>query len=474
MAKAKNKIKISMIGTNASDVTGSMTHLQMQDYQLLLEAGIYQGGSLKDEHNINSAKFPFKPKDIDYLFLGHVHADHSLLTPRLIKEGFEGRIIAPKGTSKLFKIMALDSAKIMDRDIFSLNKKYDMSADPIYNADDVYNTLNYFDEYEIGEVIKLNDSISFRFVNSGHIILSAQIELILTENNHTRKILYTSDLGNSIPKNYITPFEPVEKCNVCIGETTYAKASRNFSLKDRDTDLKKIKDVILNTCNEKKGKVLIPVFSLDRAQNLLTYIYDIFKDDESFKTLVLLDSPLSQRITECYLELLEGEQLDKLKEVLAWDNIRIVSDYKDSEAWQNGKQPCVILAASGFLKNGRSKTWAAKILPDSRSHILFVGFSNENSLATKVKNGNKQKTITIDKKSIPNRCGISDLKSFSSHMQRSELLKYYSDMNCEKVVLVHGNFKDKVEFSHDLQDEISRKNHTSKVVVANRSTAILV
>ena len=116
-----------------------------------------------------------------------------------------------------------------------------MSADPIYNESDVYNTLNYFDEYEIGELIKLNDSISFRFVNSGHIILSAQIELILTENNHTRKILYTSDLGNSIPKNYITPFEPVEKCNVCIGETTYAKASRNFSLKDRDTDLKKLK-----------------------------------------------------------------------------------------------------------------------------------------------------------------------------------------------------------------------------------------
>ena len=115
-----------------------------------------------------------------------------------------------------------------------------------------------------------------------------------------------------------------------------------------------------------------------------------------------------------------------------------------------------------------------KILPDSRSHILFVGFSNENSLATKIKNGNKQKTISIDGKSIANRCSISDLKSFSSHMQRSELLKYYSDMNCEKIVLVHGNFKDKVEFSRDLQSEISKKNRSSKVVVANRSTTLLV
>lgn len=474
MGKAKNKIKVSFIGANASDVTGSMTHIQMQDYQILLEAGIYQGGTLKEEYKTNSAKFPFKPKEIDFIFLGHVHADHSLLSPRLVNEGFEGKIIVPKGTSKLFKIMALDSARIMARDIVTLNKKYHMSVEPIYTEDDVHNTLRFFEEYEIGELVKLNDSVSFRFVNSGHIILSAQIELILTENNNTRKILYTSDLGNNIPKNYITPFEPVKKCNVCIGETTYAKASRDFSLKDRETDLRKIKEVILNTCNEKKGKVLIPVFSLDRAQNLLTYIYDIFKGDESFKTLVLLDSPLSQKITECYLELLEGEQLEKLKEVLAWDNFRMVSDYKDSEAWQSGKQPCVVLAASGFLKNGRAKTWATKILPDSRSHILFVGFSNENSLASKVKNGHKQKTISIDGKSVANRCSISDLKSFSSHMQRSELIKYYSEMNCEKIVLVHGNFKDKVDFSHDLQDEISKKNHTSKVIVANRSTTLLI
>ena len=133
-----------------------------------------------------------------------------------------------------------------------------------------------------------------------------------------------------------------------------------------------------------------------------------------------------------------------------------------------------VLSASGFMVAGRSKSWASKLLPNSNAHILYVGYSSENSLASKIKNGKKQKTITIDGKAILNRCNVTHLKSSSGHIQMSDSLKYYSDINCEKIALVHGEFKGKCEYSKVLQEEIYKKNKTSKVICVNKSTEILL
>lgn len=471
--KRKNKIRVSFIGENARDVTGSMTLVEMTGVNLLLECGLYQSNSIKEDYKINSSKFPFKPKNIDYIFLTHAHIDHSGRIPALFAQGCQAKVICPKGTKDLFRALALDSAYIISRDCEFINKKYKMKASPIYVEEDVYNSVKNFIEYDYNEIIEITDRISVRFIPSGHILGSAQIELWLTEGNQTKRILYTGDLGNQIPKHFIKPFEPVNKTHLAICESTYSDAMRQVRIKDRETDLKKIETVIKEICFDKKGKVLFPTFSLDRMQNLLVYLYQIFGQDENFDMPILVDSPLAAKLTGIYLRLLDGEEYKILEEALTWENVHIVENYEDSLYWQKQKKPVVVLAASGFMQAGRSRNWAKVILPDSRSHMIFIGFASEGSLAGKLRKA-KTKTIAIDGRQYANRCGITTLYSFSSHIQHDEMLKYYSEINCEKICLVHGEYKKKCEFGKELQELISKKNKTNKVVVANKSTSLLI
>lgn len=475
VGKKKDKIRIRFIGENSEDVTGSETLIEMPGYQVLLECGLYQSSNMKRDYKINSRRLDYRPSDIDYIFLNHLHIDHSGKICRLYANGCSARIIAPKGSKELFKVMCTDSAYIMSKDAETLSRKYNMSANPIYTIKDVDEAIKYFDEYDFEETIKLNDSISFRFIPSGHIINAAQLELWLTDGNHTSKILYTSDLGNlSIPKYYSDVFTPVYHSNIVIGECTYGDAIRSANAKDREKDLEKIKSIVETVCLQNNHRVLIPIFALDRAQNILTHLYDLFGADETFNVPILIDSPLTIQITNLYSKLLKGESLKKFEKVLQWNNIKFVNEYEESQMWRNKKDPCVCLSASGFMQAGRSRQWAKTLLPDSKNHIIFVGYSSPNSLAGRIKNGKVHKTISIDGKPIPNRCGITNLLSFSSHMQFSGLLDYYSNINAEKICLVHGDMKGKLSFAKILQEEVNKKNRTSKIVVVNRGTEILL
>lgn len=476
MSKNKNnKIRVRFIGKNSDDVTGSMTLIETQTHKILLECGLYQSNNIKEDYLINSRKLEFKPSEIDYIFIGHGHIDHIGLLPRLYANGCKATIIAPKGTAELFTVMGADSAYIIGKDVETLQRKYGISAQPLYTADDVATCLEYFKEYKLEETVKLDDAVSFNFIPSGHIINSAQTELWITENNRTTKILYTSDMGNiSVDKYYVDKFKPIQKANLVIGECTYSEELRSTKPKDREKDLEKIRSVIDTVCVQNKHRVLIPIFSLDRAQNILTHLFDLFGHDENFNIPILIDSPLTIKITNLYSTLLNGDQLDKYNEVMNWSNIKFVQEYEDSKSWMGKKEPAIILSASGFMTAGRSRQWAKTLLPDYLSHILFVGFSSEGSMASKIKSGKKQKTITIDGKPIANRCGITELHSFSGHMQFNDLLKYYSDIECEKVALVHGNFNSKCDFAKVLQIEISKKNKNSKVVIVNKTTELLI
>ena len=224
-----------------------------------------------------------------------------LLLQKLYAQGCKAKIIVPKGVSKLFEIMARDSAFIMQKDVETIARRYKKDVYPIYNESDVDTTLSYFQEYDYNEKIELNDSISFRFLPSGHIICASQLELWINCNNHISKIAYTSDLGNTvIPKYYVTPFKPIEKCNLLIGESTYANTERSVNIKDRVKDLEKIHAVINTVCCDNKHKVLIPVFSLDRTQNILSILYDMFHDDKNFHIPIIVDSPLACKITKLH------------------------------------------------------------------------------------------------------------------------------------------------------------------------------
>ncbi len=469
MAKSKNKIQINFIGEASNDVTGSCIHIQTPHKQILLECGLYQTcGSTLENYKINNKHFDFKPKEIDYIFLLHNHADHIALVPKLYKNDCHAQIIAPKGTRSIAEILLKDSAHIMDGDARELSDKFHRNYAPIYDEGDVDRCLNHYSEFDFDEIIQLDEYVKFRFVPSGHILNSAQLELWITEGNITKKIGYTSDLGNvHITKYYTNTFKPIKKCDVLIGETTYARESRVANQKMRNKDLEKLETVIWQTCVEDGARVLIPVFANDRCQNILTHLYDIFGNDENFNIPILIDSPMAIKICQTYSELLEGEELAKWKRVLAWKNVKFVKESIDSRAWRDSQMPVIVLASSGMCVKGRSVGWIANMLSHSDDRIIFCGFAAENSLASTIKEG-KQKTITVSGRRTRNRCQITDLHSFSSHMQRDSLLKVYGSTECEKIILLHGEMNGKIEFAKDLQEEISKNNNTSKVIVCNK------
>jgi metallo-beta-lactamase family protein len=451
MSRKKISPKISFIGGNASDVTGSMILIETEQSKILLEAGLFQSNNIRKDFEINNRRFAFKPKDIDFIFCNHTHIDHIGLLPRLYKEGCQAQIIMVKDTSKFASLLLTDSAFIMQRDAEKLGKETG-KVNPLYGEFDVHNALAHIIEFNFNELYALNDEISFEWIPAGHIIRSAQLRLYIKQGNHTYKLLYTSDIGNiKLNKPFTEKFEAETKTNIVIGECTYADNERAVDKKDRLKDIEKMKSVIEGTCKDRKARVLIPSFSMDRTQFILKLLYDIFGKDETFDIPIIVDSPLSCKITEIYKQVLDKEELDTLNEVLNWKNLKLIKDSDDSKACVADCSPKVIISASGMMVSGRSRFYTKAMLPDSRSTILFCGFASPGSLAGKIKDGKKQKTISIDGKPYPNRCSIVDLKSFSSHMQHEDLLNYYSNINCEKIYLVHSNFDDKVKFAKKLQ-----------------------
>jgi metallo-beta-lactamase family protein len=469
----KDKIKISFIGGNSDSVTGSMILIETLDKKIILEAGLFQCGSIRDAYEINSRRFKFKPSQIDYIFLNHNHIDHSGLLPRLYKEGCNARIITPIHATKFLSILLRDSCRIINSDIEVLNKKSNKALTPLYSIEDVENTLEHIEECEFNNTYNLDDNMAFEFIPAGHIINSAQLVLYITQNNHTQKLLYTSDLGNiklSKIKPFVDKFEKVNKVNIAIVESTYSNRDKSVKMKDYEKDLEKMKSVIMETCVERKGRVLIPSFAMDRSQFILKILYDLFGSDVNFDIPIIIDSPMTCDIFDVYGEILEGEDKELFDKIISWKNVKFVRDSDESRALINDKQPKVIISSSGMMTKGRSKNYCKSILPDSNACILFAGYSSEGSLAWKIKNGKEQKTITIDNKPYKNKCNIVSLNSFSSHIQRDDMIAYYSQINCDKICLVHGNMDGKISLKQDLDDKFSKENKTTKVIVVNKDT----
>ena len=198
----------------------------------------------------------------------------------------------------------------------------------------------------------------------------------------------------------------------------------------------------------------------------------MFGYDENFKVPVLVDSPLANRLLDCYSSILDGDTKEKFDEMMSWKNIHRVINPEDSKSAILDKGAKVILASSGMICAGRSVKWAQDILPKQDDCILFVGYAGEDTLAGKIKNGREQKTININGKPYKNRCGLVDLHSYSSHMQRNDLINYYKGINTEKIYLVHGDTQARLELKEDLEKELEKCLKSTRVSIVNKGTKI--
>lgn len=435
------------------------------------------GKTVLENYRLNKAMLQkIKPQKIEIIILAHNHQDHIGLVPALFATGkCNARIIVPNKSTAILKEMWQDCAYINERDAEYLTQKTEKYVEPLYTEEDVNRVMRYIEEYPSNEIVCLDDVLSMKYTPAGHIFLSQQTEVFLNNGSH-KSILFTSDLGNVITSSehiFVEDFQSVKKANIVIGECTYSAQDRDITRKNVDTDFQKLESIVRQFCIDSKHRVLIPSFALDRTPYILWMLYSIFGGDEKFDVPILVDSPLAIRLLHHYSRLLTGEAKECFDEMMSWKNIRLVNEPEDSKAAVDSKKSAVILASSGMITAGRSVKWLKSILPNENDCILIVGYMAENSLGWKIKHGESQKTITVQGKPYRNNAQIYNLTSCSSHMQRSDLLKYYSDITADRIYLVHSD-KNKISFKEDLELEIQKKLKTTKVIMPNKSTRITI
>lgn len=478
MSKKKKEICIEVVGGNADGVTGSCTKLQCFGRTILFELGMVQDNStiLSNYRDNCSILNKIKSKKIEIVIVGHLHCDHIGLIPMLFARGnTDVKIIVPKDSTSILKEMWADTAFINERDAETLNRKNDKVYTPLYTQNEVNMALKNVIEIEVGNIVDIDENISIRYTPSGHILRACQTELFINNGSHTRKILFTSDLGNRMiedRKVFVERFQPVTSSNISFVESTYGQRKGSMTKKDIELDRKKIKSVINQFCVNNNHRVLIPTFSLDRMPFILWELYQLFGNDENFNVPILVDSPLANRLLDCYSSILTDDVKNKFDEMMSWKNIRRIITPEDSKAAISDKGAKIICASSGMLTAGRSVKWVQSILPNENDCILFIGYAGTDTLAGKIKNGIKQKTININGKPYKNKCSLVDLHSYSSHMQHNDLVNYYKSLNCEKIVLCHGDKQARIELKEDLEKALADMCKSTRVVIANKGMKI--
>ena len=441
----------------AQQVTGSK-HLIITENgtKVLLDCGLFQG---IDTHDLNR-KFAFDPAEIDYVVLSHAHIDHTGLLPRLVKKGYNGKIFCTSATKDLCSILLGDSARIQESDLERINKRRlkrgELLLENLYSQTDVEQTLSQMEAVNFREIFWLNDDISIYFTDTGHILGSAAISLTIKENDRETKLFFSGDIGRPNDKILKSP-EAFPQADYIICESTYGT-----KLHETELDVKAhLLAIVQEICVEKKGKLLIPAFSIDRTQELV-YALDQLQAEGKLPVIkVFVDSPLSVNATQImknHPECFNPEVLAYLKhgdkDAFGFPNLHYISATEDSKKLNELQEPCIIISSSGMAEAGRIKHHIANHVEDPNCAVLLVGYTTPNSLGGQLKEGNKK--VTIFGKDFSVNAQVFVMDSFSAHADYQEIIQFLSCQDKSKVkqvFLVHGDYEIQQVFREKLLKE---------------------
>ena len=471
MSKSKSKVKISFVGHSAEQVTGSMYLVEYKNETTMLDCGFVQTSNKLTQWQMNNENYKFKVKDIDNIVLSHLHLDHFGGLTRLYANGCRAKIFAPKGATEYLKLAFEDSYKLMLSDMDYLANNYGKKFKQPYTEDDIFKVLNSVVEIDYNDKVVIGEYTLLRFTSAYHIAMSSQVELFIKDGNFNKKVYYSGDLGNiNIDKPFLEKFNEVVNSDVALVESTYAMSVKPVTEKNRLKDREKIQTVVREVCEEKGGKVIIASFSMQRLQELMYELYLLYKDSDS-TIPIIIDTPLGIKICELFEKLIPDKDKQLWEDIMNWDRLQFIKDWKDSESCVTSNKPMILIASSGFCQGGRIRNYIKHNLNDENNTFVFVGYSSEDSLAGIIKSG-KKKYIEVDGINVKNKAKVVNLLSFTSHMQHNEMLEYYSDMNCRQIYLVHGDKNKQYEFAQLLEDKFRDKDKTTKVFVPRMNDAI--
>lgn len=452
-------MKLKFCGA-AQTVTGSAHLLILDDgYKILMDCGLYQGRD-EDFEDFNSKWF-FDPSEIDCLVLSHAHIDHSGRIPKLVKDGFRGKIVCTSATRDLCAVMLLDSAKIQERDAKYINKKNKKRGLPedaksLYVSEDVKDSLKHFVGIGYEKWYRINKQVSVILKDSGHIFGSASVTLkIEGENAEPIYLGFSGDIGRPNRPILKDP-KQMENLDYLICESTYGGQMHNDLPHDKDALL----DVIKDTCIKKKGKLIVPAFSIGRTQEIV-YMLDQLETEEKLPRIpVFVDSPLAVNATEIFElhpECFDSEILEYMIDdpnPFGFNNLKYVRRSSESKKINSLKGPAIIISASGMMTGGRILHHLINQIEDKRNTILIVGYCATNTLGAKIRRGDKKVRIFGREKDVKAKVVVMD--SYSAHGDEDEMLNYLSNLNKEKlkkIYLVHGDIDRQELFKNRLLKE---------------------
>ncbi len=466
------------------EVTGSCFLLETRMANILFECGMFQGG--RREHARNRRPFPFDPKGIDAVVLTHAHIDHSGLIPKLIRDGFNGPVHATQPTCDLLRIMWPDSAYIQEQDAETATRKRlrrgGSPARPLYTYEDTQHALSVLRPHAFDQETELAEGLRLRYRRNGHILGAASIEAWLRDGTVERKIVFSGDVGRSDEPMLLDPDAPCE-AHLVVLESTYGDRDH----KPLGDSLEEFANILVSAA-EAGQNVIVPVFAVGRAQDILHHLGQLERTGQIPPRPVYLDSPMAIHVTEltrrhpdCFKSPIR--ELMKRGEVTEPARLQFCRTPAESMAI-NAQQGAVILAASGMCEAGRVVHHLKHNLWRSGAHIVMAGFQAQGTTGRALVDGARR--VRIFGEEIAVAAQVHTLGGFSAHAGQSELITWVDKLASSgaRVALVHGE-TDKREalatrlqarvrtpiFMPEVRDAVSLRRRGSAVVWAQNAHA---
>jgi len=429
-------IRVKFLGA-ACEVTGSKYLLQIDDFSLLIDCGLFQGR--KKLRELNWAEFPVNPATIDAVVLTHAHLDHTGYLPRLFRNGYRGPVYCTTATQDLMTLVLMDSAKLQVEEAnYARKKGYSKheNPQPLYDTDDVTPIADHVKSYKFEQPFSIAPNIKVCFYNAGHILGAAIVELTITGNNQTKKIVFSGDLGRYNDLILFPPHE-LNEADILFVESTYG--NRTIKPTDREDILQ-----MMNETFERDGNLVVPAFSIGRTQTLLMYLKNILMNKEIPPVEIIVDSPMAIAATAFYRKhqdyhKLKGVDLDEDESFMTLrKHLTISRTPEDSKKINDITRDSIIIAGSGMMTGGRVLHHLFHRLPDPKNVILISGYQAEGSRGRQLQGG--AKTIRIFGQDVLVKAKVFTINGLSAHADRDELLRWLSGFKeaPKQTFVVHG------------------------------------
>ncbi len=433
--------------SGAGTVTGANFLIEGNGKKFLVDCGLIQGEKVADDTNWE--KFTYDASTIDILFITHGHIDHIGRIPKLISEGFNGRIISTYPTKEITELMLADTAHLLSRD-----EEHGLAE--IYTTENIKKAFSLWETLEYGQKLNVDHGFQFSYKDAGHILGSGMLEIIY----NNKKIIFTGDLGNS-PSPLLRNTEEIKDVDYLFMESVYGDRNHEH----RDLRKKRLEEIINENYN-RKGTLMIPVFSLERTQELLYEIDNLIENKLIPRMPIFLDSPLAIKLTAVYKRYEKYFNPVALKIIKGGDDVfdfiglKMTMETEDSKAILYSPEPKIIMAGSGMSNGGRILHHEINYLPHENNTLLLIGYQAVGTLGRYIESGVKK--IHIMGQDVHVKARIEVISGYSGHKDSDHLVEFVESTakTVKKVFLLMGEPKASMFLAQKIRDNLNVNTYT--------------